>query len=64
VSRDGPIRAGWKSSADTSVHTSEIIKTFPMLAVPGWLEAQRLPKPVAVASALKNTARARLDVKR
>jgi len=26
-----------------------------MLAVPGWLEAQRLPKPVAVASALKNT---------
>jgi hypothetical protein len=35
-----------------------------MLAVPGWLEAQRLPKPVAVASALKKTPRARLDVRR
>ena len=33
-----------------------------MLAVPGWLDAQRLPKPVAVVSALKKTARVRLDV--
>ncbi len=35
-----------------------------MLAVPGWLEAQRLPKPVAVVRALKKTARARLEVSR
>jgi hypothetical protein len=60
----GPIKAGWKSSADTKVHTREIMSSWPMLAVPGWLEAQRLPKPVAVASALKNTARARLEVNR
>ena len=59
-----PMSAGWKSSADTRVHTNEIIKSLPILAVPGWLEAHRLPKPVAVASALKNTPRARLEVKR
>ena len=35
-----------------------------MLAVPGSFDAQRLPKPVAVARALKNTARATLDVRR
>ena len=33
-----------------------------MLAVPGWLDAQRLPNPVAVASALKKTARASDEV--
>src|SRR6202044_1929752 len=47
--------AGWKISADTSVHTSDIISSLPMLAVPGSFDAQRLPKPVAVARALKNT---------
>ena len=35
-----------------------------MLAVPGWLEAHKLPNPVAVASALKNMPWARLDVRR
>jgi hypothetical protein len=56
--------AGWNSSAEARVHAREIISSSPMLAVPGWLEAQRLPKPVPVASALKNTPRARLDVRR
>jgi hypothetical protein len=64
LTNGAPISAGWKRSADRRVHTKEIISSFPMLAVPGWLDAKRLPKPVAVASALKNTPRARLDVKR
>ena len=33
-----------------------------MLAVPGWVDSQRAPKALAVASALKITARIRLDV--
>jgi hypothetical protein len=53
--RAGPISAGWKSNTDVRAHIRDIISSFPMLAVPGWLEAHRLPKPVAVASALKNT---------
>src|ERR1700742_5085620 len=63
-SRGVPISAGWKISAETRVQTSEIIRSLPMLAVPGWRESQRLPKPVAVVSAEKNTARARLEVRR
>jgi len=47
-SRSPAISAGWKSSAEASVQTREIISSLPMLAVPGWLEAQRQPKPVAV----------------
>jgi len=35
-----------------------------MLAVPGWLESHRLPKPDAVVSALKITARVKLDCSR
>ena len=56
--------AGWNSKAEISVQTSEIMRSLPMLAVPGWLESQRAPKPVPVVSALKNTARVRLDCKR
>src|SRR5580698_4448292 len=59
-----PISAGWKISAETKVQTSEIISSLPIEAVPGWLESQRLPNPVAVVSAEKNTARARLEVSR
>ena len=59
-----PISAGWKSKAETSVQISEIIRSLPMLAVPGWLDSQRLPNPVAVVRAEKNTARARLEVSR
>src|SRR5580698_8185771 len=64
ASGGAPISAGWKISAETSVQTSEIISSLPMLAVPGWLESHRLPKPVAVVSAEKNTALARLEVRR
>ncbi len=60
----GPISAGWNRRADTSVHTSEIISSLPMLAVPGWLDAQSEPKPVAVVRALKKTALVRLDSSR
>jgi hypothetical protein len=35
-----------------------------MLAVPGWLDSQRLPNAVAVVIALKNMARVRLDCSR
>lgn len=56
--------AGWKSSAESNVQISDIIRSLPMLAVPGSLDAQRLPKPVPVASALKKTPRARLEVSR
>jgi hypothetical protein len=34
-----------------------------MLAVPGWLDMQRLPNAVAVVNALQITARVRLDCK-
>ena len=39
--RGSPISAGWKSSAETRVQSSEIIKSLPMLAVPGWLREPR-----------------------
>jgi hypothetical protein len=39
------------------VQTSDKASSLPMLEVPGWLENHRLPKAVAVVSALKNTAR-------
>ena len=32
-----------------------------MLAVPGWLDSHKAPNAVAVTSALKTTARIRLD---
>ena len=35
-----------------------------MLAVPGWVESQRLPSAVAVVSAENSTARVRLDCRR
>src|SRR5512135_2367345 len=59
-----PISAGRKNSVVASVQPSEIIKSSPMLAVPGWLDSHRLPKPDAVVSALKITARVRLDCNR
>src|SRR5437762_14223438 len=63
-SRGGPISTGWNSTAAASVHTSDSARSLPMLEVPGWLENQRLPNAVAVVSALKITARVRLDCKR
>ena len=43
----GPIRAGRKNRIVASVQASEIISSSPMLAVPGWLDSHRLPKPDA-----------------
>ncbi len=60
----GPSSAGSNSNAQTSVQTIEIIRILPMLAVPGWLESQRLPKATPVVRALNSTARARLDCSR
>ncbi len=63
-SRGCPIRAGWNSTAAASVQASDKANSLPMLDVPGWLENHRLPNAVAVAVALKNTARVRLDCSR
>ena len=57
----GPSSAGSKISAQISVQTRDSISTFPMLAVPGWRDSQRLPNAVPVASALNSTARASAD---
>jgi len=49
-----PSYTGWPgdtNSVVTKVQASEIISNSPMLAVPGWLESQSVPKPVAVVSA-------------
>ena len=54
-------RAGRNSSVTNSSQPSEIISSLPMLAVPGWLESHKAPNAVAVVSALKRTARIRLD---
>ena len=61
ISRGGPMRTGWNSTAAASVHKSDSASNLPMLEVPGWLDSQRLPKAVAVVMALKMTARVRLD---
>ena len=62
--RGGPIRAGWNRTAAASVQTSARAISLPMLDMPGWSESQRLPNAVAVVSALKNTARVRVDCSR
>src|ERR1700733_8344432 len=59
-----PIRAGWKSAAEASVQASDKARSLPMLAVPGWLEKDKLPNAVAVMRALKNTARVSGDCKK
>jgi len=59
--RGSPIRAGWNSTADTSVQASDKASSLPMLDVPGWCESHRLPNAVAVRSALKKTARVSAD---
>ena len=59
--RGGPIRAGWNRTAAASVQTRASAISLPMLDMPGCLESQRLPNAVAVVSALKNTARVRVD---
>src|SRR5262249_26251637 len=61
--RGGPISAGWNSTAAAILHTSARAISLPMLEVPGWVESHRLPNAVAVVSALKITARVRLDCK-
>ena len=55
--------AGWNSTAAPKVQNSESASNLPMLDVPGWLDRHRLPKAVAVVSALQITARVRLDCK-
>ena len=57
-------RAGWNSTAAESVVTSDSAISLPMLDVPGWCENHKLPKAVAVAQALKKTARVKLDCKK
>jgi len=56
--------AGWNNSAAASVVTRASAISLPMLDVPGWCDSQRLPKAVAVAKALKNTARVRLNCRK
>ena len=63
-SRGGPISTGWNNTAAAIVVTSASAINLPMLEVPGWLESHKLPKAVAVVSALNITARVRLDCKR
>ena len=53
--------AGWNRMAAARVQTSESAINLPIDEVPGCLEAQRLPKAVAVVSALQKTARVKLD---
>src|SRR5262249_43692182 len=61
ISRGGPMRAGWNSTAAAMVHTSARAINLPMLDVPGWLDIHRLPNAVAVVMALYITARVRAD---
>ena len=46
------------------MQASDKASNLPMLEIPGLLENIKLPKAVAVISALKNTARVRLDCKK
>src|SRR5581483_4605705 len=62
--RGGPISAGWNSAAAASVQASDSASSLPMLEMPGCAENHRLPNAVAVISALKNTARVRLDCRK
>src|SRR5262249_52359695 len=52
---------GTKKTVITSVQASEIVRSSPMLAVPGWRDSHSVPKPDAVVAALKSTPRVRLD---
>jgi len=58
------MRAGWNSTAASSVHVSESASSLPMLDMPGWLDIHNDPNAVMVVMALKKTARVRLDCKR
>ena len=58
------MRTGWNKTAAAKVHASDKAINFPMLAMPGWSESQRLPNAVAVIIALKITARVSVDCKR
>ena len=59
--RGGPISAGWNHTAAAIVQHSANAISSPMLDRPGCGDSHRLPKAVAVVSALKNTARVRVD---
>src|SRR5271169_5872594 len=54
-------RVGSNSSAVTSVPPSEIIRSLPLLAVPGCVESQRPPRALAVVSATRPTMEGRLQ---
>src|SRR5208283_1860531 len=57
----GPRKAGTTKKAATSVKNSEIARSLPMLAVPGWDDSMRLPKAVPVVREEKKIARVRLE---
>jgi hypothetical protein len=62
--RGRPIRAGWNSTAAAIVQTSANAINLPMLEVAGSLDSHKLPKALAVAIALKITARVKVDCTR
>src|SRR5207248_10349878 len=59
--RGRPINAGWNSTAAAIVQTSASAINLPMLEVAGSLDSHRLPNALAVAIALKITARVKVD---
>jgi hypothetical protein len=59
--RGRPISAGWNSTAAAIVQTSARAINLPMLEVAGSLDSHRLPNALAVAIALKITARVKVD---
>src|SRR5215831_17078667 len=61
LTRGFPIRAGWNSTAAAIVQTSAKAISFPILDVAGSLDNHRLPNALAVAMALKMTARVKVD---
>ena len=54
----GPIKAGMKTKIVASTSARPSSRSWPIPAVPGWLERARPPKDEPVASALNSTARA------
>jgi hypothetical protein len=54
--------AGWNNGAAARVVARASAISSPMLDLLGWCDSQRLPKAVAVAKALKNTARVRARI--
>ena len=47
--------------AATSVNTSEMVRSLPIEAVPGWFDSHRLPNATPVVRDEKKMARVRLE---